>query len=95
MTDKTLERSVEAELVARVQALGGICDKIRFIGKRGCFDRLVALPGGRVILVEVKRPKGGRIRPQQTVTHTAYKKLGVAVAVVRNLDDIRALLNVS
>ena len=45
------EAAVERELVRRVRALGGLCEKVRVAGRRGFFDRLVVLPG-RVIFVE-------------------------------------------
>ena len=59
------ESVIEAELVKRVTALGGIADKVQVIGRRGFCDRLVVLPHGRIFLVECKRPRGGRLSPHQ------------------------------
>lgn len=89
---KDLELSVENYLVARVGALGGVCEKIQVIGRRGFFDRLVALPGGRVLFVEVKRPRGGVISPHQRQRYAQYAALGCAVAIVKNQEDIDRLL---
>ena len=88
------ERAVEAELVARVERLGGVCEKVMCVGKRGFFDRLIILPGPRprIIFVELKRPKRGRISPHQQWYHDQYKALGVEVYFVRNAADIDRLL---
>jgi hypothetical protein len=67
------ENVVEAELVARVEALGGVAEKVTVRGRRGFFDRLVTLPGGRTIYVECKRPKGGRLSPHQKQRHAIYR----------------------
>lgn len=83
---------VEQALLKAVREAGGRCDKVQFTGKRGFPDRLVALPGGVVMFVEVKRPRGGRISPNQYEVLRAYEALGVVVAIVRNEEDIARLL---
>lgn len=89
---KELELSVENYLVAQVGALGGICEKVQVVGRRGFFDRLVVLPHGRVLFVEVKRPRGGVMSPHQKSRYAQYRALGCAVAIVRNQEDIDQLL---
>jgi len=91
-TPSVKESAIERELVERVAARGGICEKVMCVGKRGFFDRLIILPGGRVIFAEIKRPRGGRISPHQRQYYDLYKSLNVAVAFVRNQADIDALL---
>jgi hypothetical protein len=86
------EAAIERELCARVHAMGGLCEKVKVIGKRGFFDRLIVLPGGRIILVECKRPRGGVMRAHQTLYADRFRALNVAVAVVKNSADIDALL---
>jgi hypothetical protein len=86
------ESAVERELRLRVEAAGGECVKVTVLGRRGFFDRLVTLPGGRVVFVEVKRPKGGRISRHQMLWHERFSELGVAVAIVKNSADIDVLL---
>jgi hypothetical protein len=86
------EKLVEAELVARVEAMGGMCIKVQATGRRGFFDRIVVLPKGRVVFVELKRPKGGRLSPHQIWYLTGFDALGVAIALVRNSADITQLL---
>lgn len=58
------ESTVEAYLKARVEALGGRCVKLNPLGAVGLPDRLVLLRG-EVWLVEVKKPKGGRLSEKQ------------------------------
>jgi len=91
------ERAVEAELVARVEALGGVCEKVMVVGKRGFFDRLIVLPvrGGppRIIFAEIKRPRFSRIAPHQQKYYDTFRALGVVdVYFVKNSADIDRLL---
>jgi len=86
------ENKIEQELRQRVEAAGGECVKVTVLGRRGFFDRLVTLPGGRAVFVEVKRPKGGRTSRHQMLWHERFSELGVAVAIVKNSADIDALL---
>ena len=87
------ENVVENELVRRVEAAGGMAEKVTVIGRRGFFDRLIVLPGGLVVFCEVKRPRGGVFSMHQIQRHKAYRSLGVVVAVVRNSADIDRLLS--
>jgi hypothetical protein len=89
----TLENVVESELVRRVHARGGICEKVRAIGSRGFFDRLVITPKGVVVFVECKRPKGGKFSPHQIARHAAYRNLGAVVAIIQNSADIDRLMS--
>lgn len=89
---KAKEKLVEAELIARVQAAGGLCIKVQAVGRRGFFDRIVVLPGGRVYFVELKRPRGGKLSEHQIWYMSEFDALDVAIALVRNSADITALL---
>jgi hypothetical protein len=86
------ESAIEAELRKRVLALGGLCEKVMVIGQRGFPDRLVILPGARLFLVEVKRPRRGRLSPHQRAYAARLEALGVVVYLVRNSADIDRLL---
>ena len=52
-----LEKEIEAKLVDVVKRHGGMCLKWVCPGWAGVPDRIVLLPGGKVIFVELKRPK--------------------------------------
>ena len=86
------ESAIEAELVIRVTLAGGMCKKVTVLGERGFFDRLVILPGARVIFVELKKPKGGRVSPHQKQWAARCRSLGVEVALVKRSADIDRLL---
>ena len=76
-----LERDVEAALVARVKALGGLCEKFTSPSARSVPDRIVSLPGGRVVFVEVKAP-GKKPTALQERDHARRKALGMRVLVI-------------
>jgi hypothetical protein len=89
---KLRESAIERELVDRVGHAGGRAEKVTVIGRRGFFDRLVLLPGGRVVFVECKRPRGGIVALHQREYAERYRALGVAVALIKNSADIDRLL---
>jgi hypothetical protein len=62
------------------------------MGARVFFDRLVIMPGGRVIFIEVKRPQGGRVSAHQMLRASVYASLGAEVAYVAHLTDIDRLI---
>jgi hypothetical protein len=86
------ENRIEQTLVERVHALGGLCEKVTVIGKRGFCDRLIILQNGRVIFAEIKRPRGGRVSPHQKKYANDLGSLGAEVALIRAIEDIDNLL---
>ena len=60
-----LEKEIEQKLVKMVKRHGGLCLKWVCPGWIGVPDRIVLLPGGRAVFVELKRPKGGKMSPMQ------------------------------
>lgn len=93
MTVKRLESAVETELVTRVRRAGGVAEKVTVLGSRGFFDRLIVLPGGRVVFCEVKRPSGGILSQHQILRADRYRRLGAVCCIIRNSADIDALLS--
>lgn len=85
----TLEKDVEQALVRRVKALGGLCEKFTSPGRRSVPDRIVTMPGGRIIFVELKRP-GQKPTEAQDRDHAKRRELGCDVRVIDNLEDARA-----
>ena len=61
----TLEKEIERKLIAIVAKYSGNCLKWVCPGWAGVPDRIILLPGGTVIFVELKRPEGGRFSSMQ------------------------------
>lgn len=74
-----LEKTVEKELCDRVKnELGGWALKFISPGQNGVPDRIVLLPGGRVVFVETKAP-GKRLRKLQDYVCGLITRLGFTV----------------
>lgn len=61
--------------------------KLNPIGLRGLPDRMLLLPGGQVIFVELKIPTG-RVSRVQTVVHERLRKLGFRVEVLWSREQV-------
>ena len=72
------EATIEQRLVAGVKKAGGKAYKFTSPGNSGVPDRLVLLPGGRVIFVELKTEKG-KLSPLQIEIHNQLRALGMDV----------------
>ena len=60
-----LEKDIERSLVSKVRQSGGYCLKWVCPGWSGVPDRIILLPGGRIIFAELKRPKEGKLSERQ------------------------------
>lgn len=70
-----LEHHIEEYLKKRSKALKWKIYKVKFLGITGAPDRLVVTPIGPY-LVELKRPKGGRLSARQKKVHRDMAALG-------------------
>lgn len=86
-----LEKDIENKLVKIVRRHGGKCPKWVSPGWAGVPDRLCLLPGGRIIFVETKRPKGSRVAALQKKWRQWLQELGFIVMHVYNEEDLEAL----
>lgn len=84
-----LERDIEKAFVAHVKRLGGMAEKFTSPGRRSVPDRLVTLPGGRIIFVELKRP-GQKPTEAQQRDHDKRRALGCDVRVIDSLEAVHA-----
>ena len=83
----TPAQRLERYLHKRATEAGGTTRKYTSPGRQGVADRLVFLPGGRVLLVEVKAP-GDRIRPQQRREAEVMGRLGHVTRFVSSKEQI-------
>ena len=84
-----LEKTVEAALVKRVKELGGIAYKWTSPGRTGVPDRIVMIPGGKIIFVELKSPTG-KLTVRQEREHDTIRALGFDVIVINSVEAARA-----
>lgn len=86
-----LEKDIESKLTATVKRHGGLCLKWVCPGWSGVPDRIILLPGGRIMFAETKRPKGGRASKLQKYWRDTLHRLGFDCWFVFNLDDIATI----
>lgn len=86
-----LETEIEQKLTAIARRHGGKCLKWVCPGWSGVPDRILLLPGGRIIFVELKRPKGGVLAKRQKWWRRELKRLDFDAYVVRDLTDLNNL----
>lgn len=86
-----LEKDIEKKLRAMVERHGGLCLKWVCPGWSGVPDRIILLPGGRVIFAETKRPKGGKVERLQKWWRERLQKLGFWAVVVWDDENIKTL----
>ena len=87
-----LEKDIEAALKRRVEFAGGKCIKFMAVSESGIPDRIVVLPGGRGVFVELKRPVGGRKSPIQEYQVKKLRSLGCEAVFIKSYQDIEDLL---
>lgn len=85
------ERSVEKYLGRCVSERQGLCLKWISPGLVGVPDRIIILPGGHVLFVEVKT-ETGRLSPAQTACHRRMRMTGARVETVYGKVDVNKLM---
>lgn len=83
-----LEKDIEGRLRRMVEAAGGKCLKWTCPGWRGVPDRIILLPGGKVIFAELKRPKGGRLSSMQLWWARQFIHMGFIYEQIWDNDDL-------
>lgn len=88
----TLESTIEAYFVKRVVELGGFSLKTDRINGKRFIDRTAFLPGGRVVVAELKRPIGGRRAKLQVEHVDMLLRMGHEVYFLKTKEEVdRAL----
>ncbi len=84
------EKAIERRLANKVRALGGLCLKFASASATGYPDRLVCLPGGKAVWVELKS-KGKRPTRFQELRHQELREKGFEVYVADSAAAVDAL----
>ena len=79
------EGHVQKEVVAFAKARGWLCRKMKYEGRRGAPDYFFFGSGGRLLMIEFKRPKADA-REQQRREHERLRSLGFEVRLVDDID---------
>lgn len=87
-----LEKHLQAKIIKRIRALGGIAFKTIAVGVRGFPDVVAVLPGGIVLFIEVKLP-GGRISRFQTRILKKLSELGANAWVIKSMEELEINLS--
>ena len=88
------ERDVERNLKKKVEALGCMCLKFESPGYTGVPDRIIIIPGGEIIFVELKAP-GKKERPRQVYVQQRFREMGCTViSSVDSLEKINDVLEI-
>lgn len=84
------EATIETKLRQKVEGAGGFCLKYPGNLFAGFPDRILLLPGGRVLFVELKAPgkKPGKL---QEFVHSKLRRLGFVVLVIDTVEGVEAL----
>lgn len=82
-----MEKHIEAHLVKRVKALGGVAYKFTSPANRGVADRVVCLPDGSTWFVELKT-ENGRLSALQKVFADEMARLGQKYVCLWSKEDV-------
>lgn len=86
-----MEKDIESYLQKGIKALGGLAPKWVSPGWDGVPDRIILLPGGRVLFAETK-DTGKKPRKKQLLRHQQLRDLGFVVVVPDSKTAVDKLL---
>lgn len=84
-----LEKQIEAHLVKKVKELGGVAYKFVSPANRGVADRIVCLPDGGVVFVELKTATGA-LTPLQEQFAKQMSDLRQNYIVLKSREEVDA-----
>lgn len=87
-----LESDIEKKLVREIRKLGGVAYKFVSPGNSGVPDRIVILPGGVIVFVELKT-ETGRLSENQTRQLHRLGCLGMRTRVLYGMEDLDRFLD--
>lgn len=83
-----LENVIEKRFKKEIELIGGKALKFVSPGVSGVPDRIVLLPHGRIVFVELKAP-GKKLRAMQEYRAKELRKLGFRVDCIDSIDRIK------
>ena len=86
------EKQIEKKLSEEAKKHGGIALKLVSPSFDGMPDRLVLIPDGHIVFVELKAP-GKKPRPLQLARHRLLRSLGFRVYVIDSVEQIGGMLD--
>ena len=87
-----MEKDIERYLTKGIEKLGGKCYKWVSTNANGVPDRIVLLPKGIIIFVELKDYKG-KVSELQKVQHRIIKNLGFQVYILNSKERVNEFLS--
>ena len=87
-----LEKKIEERLKTRAKEAGGLAIKWVSPSMSGVPDRIVFLPGGKIIFVELKRP-GEKPTPLQDRIIGMLRGLGADVRVADSMEKVEEIFS--
>ena len=81
------ENKIERYLKKQVELLGGLALKFVSPGVSGVPDRIVLLPQGKIIFIELKAP-GKKVRPIQEYRIKIIRALGFRVEIIDSTEKV-------
>lgn len=85
------EAEIEKRMVKEIEGMGGLCWKFTSPGTIGVPDRIVVLPDGSVIFVELKA-EFGRGANIQRYRISQLKKCGVDARKIQGLEEMKSFV---
>lgn len=86
------EKELEQKLVRAVKVKGGIAYKFTSPAHRSVPDRIVVMPKGRVIFIEVKAPGKGRLTKLQARERDKLVSLGAEYHLLNDPEQVERIL---
>lgn len=86
------EKMIERYLCDSIKEMGGVCLKYSNAGMVGYPDRIVMLPGGWTVWVELKS-KGKKLTYLQSLRYEVLKGIGQRVYVADSRDKVDEIIN--
>lgn len=87
------EKKIEAWLGKQLKSLGCLYFKFVSPGNTGVPDRIIVLPGGLVIFVELKTDRGA-LSPVQWYQIDRLRDRGAGVFILFGMDDAESLVRI-